>query len=113
MKTFTKNYLGEACKLARNMKLCVNEVLYCEGEANYTHIHLIAGKPKMLARTLLIVETRIASESFVRISRKHLVNRKFITEIGDDYVVMSNDKILPISRRKRGRVYHKFGMPTD
>ncbi|MDZ7897235.1 MAG: LytTR family DNA-binding domain-containing protein [Arcicella sp.] len=104
MKTNTTNYLGEACKLARNMKLCVNEVLYCEGEANYTHIHLISGKPRMLARTLLIVENRIASESFIRISRKHLVNRKFITEVGTDYVVMSNQMTLPISRRRRGVV---------
>jgi DNA-binding LytR/AlgR family response regulator len=102
MKTITKTYLGDACKLARNMKLCVNEVLYCEGEANYTHIHLISGKPKTLARTLLIIETRIASESFVRISRKHLVNRKFIAEIGTDYVLLSNKMTLPISRWRRG-----------
>jgi DNA-binding LytR/AlgR family response regulator len=102
MQTITKTYLGEACKLARNMKLCVNEVLYCEGEANYTHIHLTTGKYKTLARTLLIVETRIASESFIRISRKHLVNRKFITEVGADYVVLSDKTMLPISRRRRG-----------
>ncbi len=98
------NYLGEALKLARNVQLCINEVLYCEGNVNYTHIHLISGKPKMLARTLLSVESRIASDSFVRISRKHLVNRKFITEIGTNYVVMNDKTTLPISRRKRGVV---------
>jgi DNA-binding LytR/AlgR family response regulator len=102
MKINTTNYLGEAFKLARNLQLCINEVLYCEGNINYTHIHLISGKPKMLARTLLAVESRIASDSFVRISRKHLVNRKFITEIGTDYVVLSNKMTLPISRRRRG-----------
>ena len=102
MKTITTNYLGEVCKLARNLKLFRNDVLYCEGNVNYTHVHLISGKPKMLARTLLTVENRISSDSFVRISRKHLVNRKFITEIGVDYVVLSNDLILPISRRRRG-----------
>jgi DNA-binding LytR/AlgR family response regulator len=102
MKTNTATYLGEAFKLARNLQLCINEVLYCEGNINYTHIHLISGKPKMLARTLMAVESRIASDSFVRISRKHLVNRKFITEIGADYVVMSDKRTLPISRRRRG-----------
>lgn len=102
MKTTNQNYLGEACKLARNIRLYINEVLYCEGDANYTHIHLTSGKQKTLARTLLIVETRIASESFIRISLKHLVNRKFITEIGLDNVVMANKLMLPISRRKRG-----------
>jgi two-component system LytT family response regulator len=79
-----------------------NEVLYFEGQVNYTHIHLTSGKQKMLARTLLFVEEKVGKESFVRISRKHLVNRKFITEIGIDYVVLANKLMLPISRRKRG-----------
>ena len=105
MKTITTNYLGEVCELARNLKLFRNDVLYCEGNVNYTHVHLISGKPKMLARTLLTVENRISSDSFVRISRKHLVNRKFITEIGVDYVVLRNDLILPISRRRRGSLW--------
>jgi DNA-binding LytR/AlgR family response regulator len=102
MKTNTINPFGNIFALARNLKLYINEVLYCEGNVNYTHIHLISGKQKMLARTLLTVETRIASDSFVRISRKHLVNKRFITEIGIDYVVLTNKMTLPISRRRRG-----------
>jgi DNA-binding LytR/AlgR family response regulator len=102
MKTNTINSLGNIFALARNLKLYINEVLYCEGNVNYTHIHLSSGKQKMLARTLLTVENRIASDSFVRISRKHLVNRRFITEIGTDYVVLTNKMTLPISRRRRG-----------
>jgi DNA-binding LytR/AlgR family response regulator len=102
MKTNTTDSFGNILALARNLKLFINEVLYCEGNVNYTHIHLSSGKQKMLARTLLTVETRIASDSFVRISRKHLVNKRFITEIGIDYVVLTNKMTLPISRRRRG-----------
>jgi DNA-binding LytR/AlgR family response regulator len=56
----------------------------------------------MLSKTLLTVENIIASDAFVRISRKHLVNRKFIVEVGRDFVVLSNDLMLPIARRRRG-----------
>lgn len=96
------NYFGDAFVLGRHITVYSNEVLYFEGQINYTHIHLTSGKPKMLARTLLLVEEKVGKESFVRISRKHLVNRKFITEIGIDYVVLNNKMMLPISRRRRG-----------
>lgn len=98
----TANYFGNPFVLGRYTTLFANEVLYFEGEVNYTHIHLITGKQKMLSKTLLTVENAIASDSFVRISRKHLVNRKFIMEVGRDFVVLSNDLILPIARRRRG-----------
>lgn len=101
MLTYTNSF-GNAFILGRHIMVYSNEVLYFEGQINYTHIHLTSGKQKMLSRTLLFVEEKVGKESFVRISRKHLVNRKFITEIGIDYVVLANKLMLPISRRKRG-----------
>lgn len=97
----TTNYFGNLLVLGKYTTLFSNEILYFEGEVNYTHIHLITGKQKMLAKTLLLVENTIDSDSFVRISRKHLVNRKFIVEVGQNFVVLSNDLILPITRRRR------------
>jgi DNA-binding LytR/AlgR family response regulator len=98
----TTNFFGNPFTLGKFTKFFANEILYFEGEVNYTHIHLITGKQKMLAKTLLTIEHTIASDAFVRISRKHLVNRKFITEVGRDFVVLSNDLMLPIARRRRG-----------
>ena len=98
------NYFGNAFVLGRHVTVYSNEVLYFEGQINYTYIHLRSGRLQMLARTLLLIEEKVGKESFVRISRKHLVNRKFITEIGLDYVVMANKLILPISRRRRGNL---------
>ena len=98
----TTNYFGNPFVLGKFTTIFANEILYFEGEINYTHIHLTTGKPKMLAKTLLTIENTIDSENFVRISRKHLVNRKFIVEVGRDFVVLSNDLMLPIARRRRG-----------
>jgi DNA-binding LytR/AlgR family response regulator len=98
----TTNFFGNPFTLGKFTTFFANEILYFEGEVNYTHIHLTTGKQKMLAKTLLAIEHTIASDSFVRISRKHLVNRKFIVEVGRDFVVLSNNLMLPIARRRRG-----------
>ena len=98
----TANFFGNPFILGKFTTYFANEILYFEGEVNYTHIHLITGKQKLLAKTLLTIENTIASDAFVRISRKHLVNRKFITEVGRDFVVLSNNLMLPIARRRRG-----------
>ena len=95
------SFLEPPLKLARHFKFNSNEILYFEGDINYTHIFLAMGKPKILSRTLLTIEHRVGTETFVRISRKHLVNRKFIVEIGRDYVMLVNKTMLPISRRRR------------
>ncbi|MDZ7898574.1 MAG: LytTR family DNA-binding domain-containing protein [Arcicella sp.] len=98
----TTNYFGNPFVLGKYTKLFANEVLYFEGEINYTHIHLSSGKSKLLAKTLLTIENSIDSTDFIRISRKHLVNRKFIVDFGRDFVLLSDNTILPVARRRRG-----------
>jgi DNA-binding LytR/AlgR family response regulator len=82
-------------------KVCFNEVLFFEGDINYTRIFFRNGKSKMISRTLLHVQQRVDANDFVRVSRKHLVNRKFITQINHDNVILVNETALSISRRRR------------
>ena len=82
-------------------KLYSNEILFFEGDVNYTKVHFLSGKPKLIARTLLYIQQKTEAENFTRISRKHLVNRKFIVEVRDDFVVLSDKTILPIARRRK------------
>jgi len=100
--TTTVNRLGIPLIIgSRTTTLYSNEILFFEGDINYTWIHFISGKHKIVARTLLYIEQKTASEIFTRISRKHLVNRKFIVEVGDDFVVLSDKIVLPIARRRK------------
>ena len=100
--TTTVNRLGMPLIIGiRTTTLYSNEILFFEGDINYTWIHFISGKHKIVARTLLYIQQKTASEIFTRISRKHLVNRKFIVEIGDDFVVLSDKTVLPIARRRK------------
>jgi DNA-binding LytR/AlgR family response regulator len=105
----TTNYFGNPIILGKYMTLFSNEILFFEGDINYTWIHYsINSNKKILAKTLSEIEDRINSDNFLRVSRKHLVNRKFITEFGRDYVLLSDDTILPVARRRR-KLFYAFG----
>ncbi|MCU0468146.1 MAG: LytTR family transcriptional regulator [Arcicella sp.] len=96
------NFFGTPILIGNRTKLYSNEILFFEGDINYSWIHFKSGKQKVIARTLLHIEQQTEAETFVRISRKHLVNRKFIKEIKKGFVVLSNKTVLPIARRRKG-----------
>jgi DNA-binding LytR/AlgR family response regulator len=105
MQRHITNYFGNPLVLSHKTKLFANEILFFEGDINYTWIHFISGKQRVIAKTLLHIEEKTISENFIRVSRKHLVNRKFIAEIERDCVVLSDKTVLPISRRRRGSIF--------
>jgi DNA-binding LytR/AlgR family response regulator len=105
MQQHITNYFGTPLIIGNRTKLFSNEILFFEGDVNYTWIHFSSGKQTVIARTLLYVQQIDEDKNFIRVSRKHLVNRKFIVEINRDFVVLSDKTILPISRRRRESVY--------
>jgi DNA-binding LytR/AlgR family response regulator len=104
MQQHITNYFGTPLILGGKTTLFSNEILFFEGDVNYTWIHFISGKQRVIARTLLYIQQKTETENFIRINRKYLVNRKFIVEINHNSVVLSDRTILPISRRRRREV---------
>lgn len=101
MQHATANFFGTPLIIGVRTKLYSNEILFFEGDVNYTRIHFSSGKQKIIARTLLYIQQKTETENFIRINRKYLVNRKFIVEIKQGFVVLSDKTVLPISRRRR------------
>jgi DNA-binding LytR/AlgR family response regulator len=108
MESISTNYFGNPLIFGKRTKVYSNEILFFEGDINYSRIHFKSGKQRLISRTLLYVEQKITTELFTRISRKHLVNRKFIVEVGKDFVVLSDKTVLPISRRRRAFIENIF-----
>lgn len=101
----TANYFGNPINLGKYTTLFSNEILFFEGDINYTWIHYsMNSNKKVLAKTLSDIEDKVNADNFVRVSRKHLVNRKFIVEVGRDFVLLSDKTVLPVSRRRRKEV---------
>lgn len=78
------------------------DILFLRGDINYTEFHLVNGKKVVSSTTLLRHQERL--DGFVRVSRKHLVNPKYIKEIRMEhkinFVVLQSGHELKISRRR-------------
>jgi two-component system LytT family response regulator len=101
MQLHVINYIDIPLDLRTRIKLFADEILFFEADVNYSRIHFKSGRFTIIARTLLYIQDRTKTENFVRVSRKHLVNAKFITSFIDDFVVLSDKTMLPIARRRK------------
>jgi two-component system, LytTR family, response regulator len=82
-----------------------NEIIYCEGENNYTRFNFVKQKPLLVSKTLGDYEDLLADHNFIRIHKSHLINTKYVTKVNrDGTLTMSDGKELSISKRKKEMV---------
>lgn len=82
----------------------VHDILYCQAESNYTHVHLKNGRKYILAKTLKDVEQLLEGLEFFRVHQSYLVNPEHVQQyLRDDggYVVMSDGRHVPLSKRRK------------
>ncbi len=66
---------GAHCWLVR-----VGEIRLLEAEGNYTRVYFAGHRP-LIPRSLQTLETRLDEQLFVRVSRQHIVNLRFVQKI--------------------------------
>jgi len=82
-----------------------SEIMYCEGDSNYTKFIFTHHKPKLISKTLGEYEEILEEHLFIRIHKSYLVNRKYITMIDrEGMVIMKDGRSLPVSRRRKDAV---------
>jgi len=85
--------------------LAVREIMYGEGDGNYSNLHLINGKTIKISKTLSWLEEILPNDYFFRIHKKYYVNlghvRTFDRSAGN-LLVLDNGKELEVSSRKQG-----------
>lgn len=90
----------------------MQDILYCEASSNYTDITLSDGKKYVVSRTLREYEELLEGHNFYRIHNSYLINlnaiKKYVRGDGG-YVVMSNDKSLDVSKRKKDGFLSRIG----
>jgi two-component system, LytTR family, response regulator len=78
------------------------EILYCEGENNYTRFTYTKHKPMLVSKTLGEYEEILAEHGFLRIHKSYLVNIKYVTRVDrEGLLLMSDGKEFPISKRRK------------
>jgi two-component system LytT family response regulator len=82
----------------------IKDIVYCEADSSYTTLHLADNKKITVAKTLKEFENILPETDFCRIHHSTLVNMahvvKYIKGEGG-YIIISNDKHLNVSRRKK------------
>lgn len=80
----------------------VNHIIYCEAEGFYTTFHMENQSDILVCKNLKEYE-KILPDQFVRIHKSYLINKNRIKKISradGGYIVMDNEKVLPIGRKK-------------
>jgi len=84
--------------------LNIKDIVRCEAEDNYTHIHLKSGDKITASKTIKSYEELLSGVNFYRVHKSHLINlnymRKFVKGDGG-YLVMDDNKKIEVSRRRR------------
>lgn len=80
------------------------DILYCQGDGNYTFIYFLSGRRVLVSTTLGILAERLVPRGFVRVSRSALVNMSYILDYDDHELTLTNDRVLSIARRRRASV---------
>lgn len=67
---------GERCWFVQ-----IDQIVLFESEGNYTRVYFDNNRP-LLLRSLSQMEERLDPQHFVRVSRKHIVNLRFVRDVG-------------------------------
>ena len=82
----------------------VKEIIYCEGDRNYSHVHFLRQPTLMLSITLRILHERLGEQGFLRVSRSAVVNLDYIAHYDGREIILHNGLVLSVARRRRKQV---------
>jgi len=92
--------------------LNVEEIFWVEADGDYASIHTVEND-FFYKKNLKILESRLPSDSFLRVHRSYIVNlreiKELISNVGSRYKLkMIDDTEIPVSRRKARKVKNKL-----
>ncbi len=90
----------------------VKDILYCEADDNYTKIVLSDGQTFLITKTMRDIQEVLEEREFLRVHRQYIINlnqiKKYVKGEGN-YIVMNNEKSIPIARNQKDKLVEKFG----
>lgn len=90
----------------------VKEILYCEADDNYTKIIMQDGQSFLITKTMRDIQEVLEEREFLRVHRQYIVNlnliKKYVKGEGN-YIIMTNDKSIPIARNQKDKLIERFG----
>lgn len=94
----------------------VKDIIYCEADGNYVHLHLVDQTSIMVSSTLKEYDEVLNEDGFFRVHKSYLINitsiRRF-EKMEGGYVILENDVRIPVASRKRDELLTIFEQMTE
>lgn len=86
------------------------DIVYCESDGNYATIYLENKEKIVVTQKLKFMEDKLSDSYFFRIHNSYLINLNKVKEFHktDEYVVLSNNIKIPVSRNKKAEFLDKL-----
>jgi two-component system, LytTR family, response regulator len=101
---------GDHCWLVR-----VGEIRLLESEGNYARIYFAENRP-LIPRSLQTLETRLDPQHFLRVSRQHIINLRFVRKVepwfdgGLLLCMAENDPEIKVARRRAQELRERLSL---
>lgn len=79
----------------------LDKIVYVKAEGSYCVINFLNGDHFILSKNLS--QIKLPDDTFFRIHASIIINLTYVKRIEDSLVVLSNEKELPIAKRRRGK----------
>lgn len=80
------------------------EIMRLEADGSYTKFYLLKGKKMIASRTMKDFAELLDEMQFIRVHKSHVINRRFVKSFSGNHLVMEDDSIVEVSRRKSDEV---------
>ena len=86
----------------------IDQIMYIEGNRNYQTFYLKDGS-NFDARVLMgDLEKKLKEHGFIRVHKGYLVNYLFIRTIATNELVLTNNKALPLSSKRKDEIMEEY-----
>lgn len=85
-----------------------SSVNFLIADINYTYIYLKDGSKILSSTNLKELESRLKAHAFLRPNRSILVNARFIKGCTSSSIILKNNEIIKISRRRQKKIIEAF-----
>ncbi len=86
----------------QNRRVSLDQILYLEGDINYTHFYFQFRKRTVIAHSLKHFEADLLPRGFLRIHRSYIVNSRFVQRVNllENTLMLVDGTVLRIARRR-------------
>ena len=108
LKTNSENKKITISSKKETISADMDQVMYIEGNKNYQTFYLKDGSV-FDARVLMgDLEIKLKDHGFIRVHKGYLVNYLYIRQIGTNEVSLTNNKILPLSSKRKDDIMEEY-----